>query len=590
MSPDPNSPNNGHHQPPHVPSLSSQQENAASDLLPQPVVSASIPYNNQNLEISPLSSLPTMFMYPTSLPETPFDHELESQFAGLNVSSNSSHRHHHQSGYGNSITNGGVGSVLGNNNSSFGVNNYLRFLPQFTNEELQRMRVQSAVDGQMGAYMQHQQEGFFDASENLRFLPSRTSNFGSLAKTNSHIMPRSFNNTNGLQINPYEYFGVVPSAARKNGCTPGQYNVYNPRSIINGENPNRCFLHSGMECDMVQPCQRVSLSNLESLRGSIFVVAKDQLGCRFLQKRFDERKPEEIEMIYREIRPHVHELMVDQFGNFLMQKFFEVCNFQQMNQLLVMLVSDRLQLLAICVDTHGTRAMQKFLEYLATEEQRTCLVSTLQHITLDLCQNTNGHHVIRHCLKFFTVRENKAILDVVVLHCIEIATDRSGCCVLQQCVEHAQGKHRECLVHEITKNSLLLSENRYGNYVVQYLLGLGIRRITHDVLAHLKNNFVTLSMNKFGSNVVEKCLKEADGVQIDQIILEIITHNKFLMVLQDSYGNYVAQSALDIAQGLIRDQMIREIQNHYPSLHSHPHGKRVLARARANIRKQRPST
>ncbi|GAA0150498.1 RNA metabolism protein [Lithospermum erythrorhizon] len=553
-------------------------ENAASDDL----LSVSVPYNNNN-NIQ-LSSLPTMFMNPT-FPDTLYDQELETQFGRLNISSNNPTHHHHLSPYyGNFMlnNNGGVGSVLGNNQSLLGFDDYcLRF------EELQRMRVlQSDADNGMG-YMQQQQQGFFNGAKNLRFLElPRSSN------NNYHsIIPRSLNTNNGLQ-NPYEYFGgVLPSAAR-NGCTHGQYNVYrnDSRSFVNnGENPSRYLLSSmGVENDRVhQARQRARFSDLKSLRGSIFLVAKDQDGCRFLQKRVEEKKSEEIEMIFREVRVHVRELMVDQFGNFVMQKLFEVCNVQQMNQLLVILVSDLHQLLAICIDSHGTRTMQKFLEYLTTDQQRTCLASTLQHITLDLCKNTNGHHVIRHCLKLFNIREIKQILDVVVLHCIDIATDKSGCCVLQQCVEHAQGEHRARLVDEITKNVLLLSESRYGNYVVQYLLGLKIRRITNDLLSHLKSHFVSLSMNKFGSNVVEKCLKEADGVQADQIILEIISHNKFLMVLQDSYGNYVAQSALERAQGPIRDQMIRAIQNHYPSLHSHPHGKRVFARAKSNINKQR---
>lgn len=54
------------------------------------------------------------------------------------------------------------------------------------------------------------------------------------------------------------------------------------------------------------------------------------------------------------------------------------------------------------------------------------------------------------------------ILNVVADHCLEIATDKSGCCVLQQCVLHANGASKERLMTEIIDNALHLSEHPYG--------------------------------------------------------------------------------------------------------------------------------
>lgn len=46
---------------------------------------------------------------------------------------------------------------------------------------------------------------------------------------------------------------------------------------------------------------------------------------------------------------------------------------------------------------------------------------------------------------------------------MDIATDRSGCCVMQDCVKiTANGESGKRLVAEITKNVLLLSEHPYG--------------------------------------------------------------------------------------------------------------------------------
>ncbi|KAL8554656.1 hypothetical protein ACS0TY_002733 [Phlomoides rotata] len=324
-----------------------------------------------------------------------------------------------------------------------------------------------------------------------------------------------------------------------------------------------------------RPRQRANFAtSLREIRGKIVTVAKDQYGCRFLQGKFEEGNPEEIQMIFMEIKDHICELMVHQFGNYLIQKFLEVCTQEQMTKLLMLVINDEAEFADICSDMYGTRAVQKLLEHLTTQEQRRRIISVLRRITVALTRSMNGHHVIQHCLKFFSIEDNKHILNVVADNCLDIATDKSGCCVLQQCLEYALGEPRQRLIAELTSNALILSQHPFGNYVVQYILGLKIGHVTVDIMRQLSGNFVTLCMDKYGSNVVEKCLREAGESQ--RIVQEMIDSPNFLRVLQDPYGNYVAQSALNASKGPMLHALMDLINSHASNLHSHPHGKRVL--------------
>ncbi|XP_031107057.1 pumilio homolog 12-like [Ipomoea triloba] len=328
--------------------------------------------------------------------------------------------------------------------------------------------------------------------------------------------------------------------------------------------------------------RRSLFSSLEELRGKIPLVTKDQHSCRVLQKKLEEGKPEDIEMIFLEVKNDVCELMVDQSGNYLIQKLFQVCNPQQMTELLALVIRDQCRLLGICHDMHGTRAVQTMLRHLTTVEQRALVLAALRGITVTLTKSVNGYHVIQHCVKFFSNEEKKQILNVVANNCLDIATDRSGCCVLQHCVENADAQSRERLVAEITANALVLSEHPYGNYVVQNILGLRIPHYSSEIVRQLAGSLVHLSMNKYGSNVVEKLLKECDEIEARVMIEEIVSSPNFLMVLQDPFGNYVVQSALTVSKGPLRYALVNIINMHYASLHSHPHGKRVLAKTRGN--------
>ncbi|GKD81431.1 pumilio homolog 12-like protein, partial [Tanacetum coccineum] len=54
------------------------------------------------------------------------------------------------------------------------------------------------------------------------------------------------------------------------------------------------------------------------------------------------------------------------------------------------------------------------------------------------------------------------ILNEIAGKCYDVATDGSGSCVLQACIEHSQGEDRTYLVAEILTNAIQLAEDPYG--------------------------------------------------------------------------------------------------------------------------------
>ena len=89
--------------------------------------------------------------------------------------------------------------------------------------------------------------------------------------------------------------------------------------------------------------------SLAEIEGCIFFIAKDQYGCRFLQKKFDEGAKEDVEKIFSD---HAVELMMDAFGNYLIQKMLEVCNEDQRLDILKSLTSKG-ELINVSLNLHG---------------------------------------------------------------------------------------------------------------------------------------------------------------------------------------------------------------------------------------------
>ncbi|XP_050377748.1 pumilio homolog 12-like [Argentina anserina] len=323
---------------------------------------------------------------------------------------------------------------------------------------------------------------------------------------------------------------------------------------------------------------------LEELRGKIAFVAKDHVGCRFLRKKIEEGKTEEIDMIFNEVmnegHDHLHELMVDQFGTDFIQKLVEGTNREGRAKMLDAVMSDERKLKDLCNDHHGSRALQKLLERIETREQQSSFTRILKRITVPLCKTQPGHYVIQVCLKNFSPDCLKSVLELVLDNCIALAKDRFGCCLVQNIVEYGYTEAKERVVADITEHARVLCEDPFGNYVVQFLIGLKVPRVTADILGQLQGYFVNLSMNKHGSPVVEKSMKEAGEENANMIIHELMNSSEFLNVLQNPYGNYVAQSALAVSKGSVHNDLVNIIRSNYPHLHSHLYGKRVLDKTR----------
>jgi hypothetical protein len=65
---------------------------------------------------------------------------------------------------------------------------------------------------------------------------------------------------------------------------------------------------------------------------------------------------------------------------------------------------------------------------------------------------------VQRCLERLGPDDSQFVYDAARNHCVEIATHRHGCCVLQRCIDFATPMQKTDLVAEVAKNALALSQ------------------------------------------------------------------------------------------------------------------------------------
>jgi len=318
---------------------------------------------------------------------------------------------------------------------------------------------------------------------------------------------------------------------------------------------------------------------LEQLGGEIYALCKDQHGCRYLQKKLEDRNPEQVHMIWLETNQHVIELMTDPFGNYLCQKLLEYCNDEERTVLIENASHD---LVRIALNQHGTRALQKMIEFISTPGQIQTNIGALRYRVVELIQDLNGNHVIQKCLNKLSPMDAQFIFDAVGQHCVDVGTHRHGCCVLQRCIDHASGEQKAWLIRQISNNAYVLVQDPFGNYVVQYILDLNEPIFTEPLVAMFQGRVGQLSKQKFSSNVIEKCLRCAQEPSKDMLIEEMLQPNELDRLLRDSFANYVIQTALDYANPAMKTRLIEAIRPYLPAIRTTPYGRRIQAKIQGN--------
>ncbi|KAF6145019.1 hypothetical protein GIB67_013370 [Kingdonia uniflora] len=277
-------------------------------------------------------------------------------------------------------------------------------------------------------------------------------------------------------------------------------------------------------------------------------IAKDQKWSLYLQQMLATRDAMITENILTRVRGSILDLMADHFGQYVIQKLLDNCELDQVNKMVNEILKSPCSLIHIATLDHGKQSVQSLITSL--KKSGSALLKNVVRVLLSesfiLMQSNNGIKVIEHCLKILNNKDYKGLLDplydAVIQHCDLLASHEKACRFINNIIDTMPSPQRELLIRKIAKKAVFLSQDRYGNYVVQNVLDLQNQEFTDMICNELRGKFVRLSKMKCSSNVVEKCLQLRNSLIL--VVTELLESKEISEVANDQYGNYVIQKAL----------------------------------------------
>ncbi|KEZ43809.1 hypothetical protein SAPIO_CDS3961 [Scedosporium apiospermum] len=311
------------------------------------------------------------------------------------------------------------------------------------------------------------------------------------------------------------------------------------------------------------------------------VCNNDQQASIFLQQKLKVGTPEQKYEIVEAIVSQAYPLMVNRFGNFLVQRCFEHGTDEQVVKIAEAIRGNTLNL---SMDPFGCHVVQKAFDSVPEDYKKVMVHELLRRIP-----ETVIHRYACHVWqKLFELRWTdtppqimKYVNDALKGMWHEVALGETGSLVVQNIFENCLEDDKRPCIEEVLANIDIVAHGQFGNWCIQHICEHGAPADRSRAIDHVIRYASEYSTDQFASKVVEKCLKiggpEFLGRYLDRVCEGRPDRPRIPLIdiASDQYGNYLVQYILTHAGPQHREVVAAHIRKHMVSLRGSKFGSRV---------------
>ena len=422
-----------------------------------------------------------------------------------------------------------------------------------------------------------------DEDNNIYFSPKDKNNNFTLnyINNNFNLVNKNANdnfNNNNLNNNNY----LFQQNTLITNINENQQNILINNNINNNQTNNNIKIINNNNHNINIEDEKINLEIISHAPSFI----RDQTGCRLIQKKIDEN-PEISNEIFESLYYELMTISTDLFGNYVVQKLLDNINIEKLEKF-INLISIKFNYIA--TSTYGTRVIQKLLEILSKENTNIKedkskydnLFNILNKLIISnivsLSSDSNSSHIIIKYVNFIKHPKNVEMFESVYNNFIPLCKDKHGCCVIQKCIEAGIKEQKEKLFILSNQYCRQLISDQFGNYVIQYVVGLNNNIINKNIVIVIMEDLIHLCKEKYASNVIEKFIfiKSSESKEVIQIIIN--HENNLHQLIIDQYGNYIVQRILSIVTPDVRLNLLRLIVSWYKEIKNLSFGNRLITK------------
>ncbi|TID19962.1 hypothetical protein E6O75_ATG07422 [Venturia nashicola] len=312
------------------------------------------------------------------------------------------------------------------------------------------------------------------------------------------------------------------------------------------------------------------------------IYNNDQQASIFLQQKLKLGTQEQKDAIITAITKQSLALMLNRFGNFLIQRCFEHGSEGQ-----VVAIADHMEnnVVMLSMDAFGCHVVQKAFDCVSEKNK-----FNMVHELLDRIQDTVIHRYACHVWqKLFELRWTgppPMIMDSVNRalkgRWHEVALGETGSLVVQNIFENCTEADKRPCVDEVISRIDEIAKGQFGNWCIQHICEHGNPYDSMAAINAILAKASEYSMDQYASKVIEKLLKIGGDEFLERYLKAVTSRSSatnprmpLIDICSDQFGNYLIQWILVNANPHLREIVAVEVRRHMVSLRGSKYGSRV---------------
>ncbi|KAJ4314578.1 hypothetical protein N0V94_006405 [Neodidymelliopsis sp. IMI 364377] len=311
------------------------------------------------------------------------------------------------------------------------------------------------------------------------------------------------------------------------------------------------------------------------------ICNNDQQASIFLQQKLKVGTPDQKYDIVEAIIAQAYSLMINRFGNFLVQRCFE---HGTPEQIIAIAQAIRGNTLALSMDAFGCHVIQKAFDCVPEEYKATMVHELLRRIP-----ETVIHRYACHVWqKLFELRWSDSPPQIMryvnealrgMWH--EVALGETGSLVVQNIFENCLEEDKRPCINEVLASIDVIAHGQFGNWCIQHICEHGAPADRSRAVDHILRFATEYSMDQYASKVIEKCLKIGNTEFLDRYLERVCEGRPdrprmpLIDIAGDQFGNYLIQYILTNCGAQHREIVGSHIRKHMVSLRGSKYGSRV---------------
>ena len=299
-------------------------------------------------------------------------------------------------------------------------------------------------------------------------------------------------------------------------------------------------------------------------KNNILTAFNSQKSTKILQKCLSGASKEIIDTIIEELSGNFRTIIKNKNGNYFCSDLLKVCNKEQMLKILKELSTTISQ---DCTDEFGTHPIQNLIELSSEEEEFKLLLCSFKNMDniLMASLNQNGVYVVQKLIVHIPERFRMDFNVIFVKFVSILSRDMYGVCTVKKFIGYTQNELIvKQILNSILSNFVNISENQYGNYLIQYLLEKWWKTAEGVYLKKLIiSKFKTLASNHYSSFVCDLFLKLSSTEEKNNFINSINDYKTFgnMKYNKDKISSYLNKINNDFAESKEKNEKTEDFKS-----------------------------